>query len=213
VRRFFALVLFAVLASAPVDAATVPVIAKPSVIVYPFSASGATLDREASSRLATVMAQEIGLTGQITMLPPKPGIDRQDFLAEARAAGADYYVTGFASALGNGVALVEQVVSTLSGIVVYSNSAQVSNYREATSQGDILRDGILAHAARNLQSFSVSPAAPAGTAAPAARSNAPSAGASTPTPAMATVPEGSVHALFGRHKAASKPSPSPSPSP
>ena len=89
VRRFFALVLFAVLASAPALAATVPpVIAKPSVIVYPFSASGATLDREASSRLATVMAQEIGLTGQVTMLPPKPGIDRQDFLAEARAAGS-----------------------------------------------------------------------------------------------------------------------------
>ena len=200
------------LASAPALAATVPpVIAKPSVIVYPFSASGATLDREASSRLATVMAQEIGLTGQVTMLPPKPGIDRQDFLAEARAAGADYYVTGFASALGSGVALVEQVVSTLSGIVVYSNSAQVSNYREATSQGDILRDGILAHAARNLQSFSVSPAAPAATAAPAARSNAQSVAAATSAPAAA--PDSGVHPLFGHHKAAPKPSPSPSPSP
>jgi len=54
----------------------------------------------------------------------------------ARRLAADYYVAGFISPLGEGVSVVEQVVGTGSGIVLFSSSAQLSTYADAAGQGD-----------------------------------------------------------------------------
>ena len=50
------------------------------------------------------------------MIPAPPGTERKDYLAVARAEHADYYIAGFLSPLAEGVSVVEQVVSTTSGI-------------------------------------------------------------------------------------------------
>ncbi len=227
VFRSFALASLAVFAAALIAAAPPPsLLGKPSVIVYPFAASGNTMDSEASSRLATVIATQIGQSGDVTIMPPKPGIERTDYLKDARAEGADYYVTGYASPLGNGVSLVEQVVSTVNGIVVYSNTAQIATYAEAGAQGAILRSGILAHAARNLGSYAVgdpSPSHAAGAAGPAngvpPPASAPNSGSAPGTNSAANQPAGQgvtqndVRALFNHKKATPAPAPSPSPAP
>jgi hypothetical protein len=226
VLRSFVLASFALFAAGLIAAAPAPsLLGKPSVIVYPFLTSGSSIDSEASSRLATIIATQIAQNGDVSIMPPKPGIARSDFLKEARAAGADYYVTGFASPLGSGVSLVEQVVSTVNGIVVYSNTAQVANYAEAGAQGSILRSGILAHAARNLGSYSVGDPAPskasgpsgaaAGGAPPAASApnggSAPGANSAANTPAGQGVNDNNVRALFSHKKPAASPSPAPPP--
>lgn len=146
-------------------------IGTPSVVVYPFTSTASDIDREANSKIATLIAQRIATDGGVNVLPPKPGIERQDYLSEARKQNADYYVTGFLSPLGGGASIVEQLVSAQTGVVIFSNSAQLSVYNDSVAQGDILRNAIIRHAQRNLSAYDAPPAAPAATPSPAADSN------------------------------------------
>jgi TolB-like protein len=192
VRRLIAVVLVAVL-GLPLLAATPEFAVKPTAIVYPFTATGSSVDREASSRLATIIATEMANTGLVTVIPPPPGTERKDYLSVARAQNADYYVAGFISPLGNGVSLVEQLVSTTTGIVIFSQSTQLNTYNEAAAQGDDLAQFVAHHANRAFASI--------GTPPPQA----------SPTPAPSSGPEANLGKLFRRKKAAATPSASPKP--
>ena len=186
-RRFLVVVLCA-LFGAPLLAATPALFIKPTVVVYPFTAASSSLDREASSRLATIIATQMANTGRVTVTPPPPGTERKDYLSVARAHNADYYISGYISPLGAGVSVVEQVVSSSTGIVIYSQTAQLSTYGDAAGQGDDLADYIARHANRGLAAI--------GTPPPQA----------SPTPAAS--PEANLGKLFGRRKkAAATPKP------
>jgi TolB-like protein len=194
VRRLLVVALVASL-GLPLLAAGPALFAKPSVIVYPFTASASSIDREASSRLATIIASRMAETGQVSVIPPPPGTERKDYLSVARAHNADYYVSGYISPLGNGVSLVEQVVSTTTGIVLFSQSGQINTYNEASGQGDDLATFISRHANRGLAAI--------GTAPPQA----------SPTPSATGGPEANLGKLFGRKKKpAATPKPTPKPS-
>jgi TolB-like protein len=197
VRRLLAVLLVAFL-GLPLVAATPPpsLYSKPNVIVFPFISNGSTINREASSTLATIIATSMANTGLVTVTPPPPATDRKDYLTVARANRSDYYVSGFISPLGAGVSIVEQVVSTATGIVVFSQSTQLNTYNEATSQGDDLANFVSHHANRGLAAI--------GTAPPAA----------SPTPAASNGPEANLGKLFSRKKKpAAKASPTPAPKP
>jgi TolB-like protein len=197
VRRLLAVLLVTFLAL-PLVAATPPpsFYSKPNVIVFPFISNGSSVDREASSRLATIIATAMANTGLVTVTPPPPGTERKDYLNVARQNRSDYYVSGFISPLGNGVSIVEQVVSTATGIVVYSQSTQLNTYNDAAGQGDDLAAFVSRHANRGLAAI--------GTPPPAA----------SPTPAASNGPEANLGKLFGRKKkAAATPKPTATPKP
>jgi hypothetical protein len=133
--------------------------------------------------------------------PATPGIERKDFLDAAHRDGADYYIAGYMTPLGEGVSVVEQLVSTQTGIVVFSNSAQIRTFADASGQGDILREALLRHQQRNLGAY----AAPPPPVAPAT---------STPAPGSAT--QANISRLFGhrqKHDAPATPAPRPAASP
>jgi TolB-like protein len=195
VRRLLAVVL--VVLGLPLVAASPNVFyAKPTVIVYPFVSNGSSsIDREASSRLATIIATQMAATGKVTVTPPPPGTERKDYLSAARAHNADYYITGYISPLGSGVSMVEQVVSASSGIVVFSQSAQLTTYNDAAGQGDDLASFISNHANRGLAAVPTTPPQ-----------------SSSPTPVPSTGPEANLGKLFSRRKkAAATPAPAPKP--
>jgi TolB-like protein len=189
VRRF--LVVLIALLGIPLTAAG-PLDLKPSVIVYPFTATTSTINREASSQLATIIATQMAATGRVTVIPPPPGTERKDYLAVARAQNAEYYIAGFMSPLGDGVSVVEQVVSTTSGIVVSSNTSQLTTYADAAGQGEQLALIVSRHANRALASIGTPPPAASPTAAPTAEAQA------------------NLNRLFSRRK---KPAASPTPAP
>ena len=132
VRRLLVVLVVALFSLPVVAGAQSSLFAKPTVIVYPFTANASSLDREASSRLATIVATGMANSRKVTVVPPPPGTERKDFLSVARANHVDYYVSGFITPLGNGVSVVEQVVSTVSGIVVASQTAQLSTAAPST---------------------------------------------------------------------------------
>ena len=129
----------------------------PIVIVYPFVGSSADLDREASARIATTLATQIALDGKVKVIPAKSGVERDQFLADARSVGANYYVTGFVTPLGRGASVVDQVVSTTSGTMVFSVSDFITAYADVVNQGDRLRNAILERATRGIQAFAAPP--------------------------------------------------------
>jgi TolB-like protein len=184
VRRFLVVVLFACLGFPLIAASPPPFSTKPTVVVFPFTANGSQIDREASSRLATIIATRMAETGAVTVIPPPPATERKDFLNVARASNADYYVAGFISSLGNGVSVVEQVVSAATGIVVFSNTAQLSTYAEAAGQGDDLAIFIARHANRVYSSIGTPPPV------------------SSPTPQPTGEAQTNLGKLFGRKKKA-----------
>ncbi|HEY4442506.1 MAG TPA: hypothetical protein VGN14_18775 [Candidatus Elarobacter sp.] len=182
--RRLLVVLVAVLFACPLlaQAQTPTYSAKPSVIVFPFTPNGSSIDREATSQIATLIATQMANTKWVKVIPPPPGTDRKDFLSVARSNGAEYYVSGFISALGDGASLVEQVVSSASGIVVFSNTAQLTTVGDVAGQGDDLALVIARHANRAYASIATPP--------PAA----------TPTPAPNTEAQTNLSKLFGRKK-------------
>src|SRR5271165_3057961 len=92
--------LLPLLALALIAATSLPLgVPKPTVVVFPFSASG-NADATAGMQLATVFANELAADTDIKVIAPKSGIDRKDFLAQARSQGADYYVSGSLWAIG-----------------------------------------------------------------------------------------------------------------
>jgi TolB-like protein len=196
VRRLLVVLVVAVFSLPVVAGAQSSLFTKPTVIVYPFSANTSTVDREASSRLATIIATGMANSGKVFVTPPPPGTERKDFLSVARANHADYYISGFISPLGNGVSVVEQVVSTVSGIVVYSQSAQLATYDDAAGQGDDLANLVTRHANRGLAGIGTPPPQASPTAAP---SSGPEANLgklfkrrpkATPTPKPTVKPSG-----------------------
>ena len=154
--RPFLLALFVCLSAFLIDAS--PAFTTiPTVIVYPLAGSSASLDREASARIATTLATQIAVGGAVKVVPAKSDVERANYLADARANGANYYVTGFITPLGNGASVVEQVVSTQSGTLVFSVSNFISSYAEVVSQGDQLRQGIIDRAQRGVAAFAAPP--------------------------------------------------------
>lgn len=224
----FALLALALLAVPLIAAApSSPFATKPRVVVYPFTPTGSSVDREAGSRLATIVATEMANTGRATVVPPPPGTERKDFLSVAKAHDCDYYVTGFLSPLGDGVSVVEQVVSTSTGIVVYSSSIQLRTYGDAAGLGDDLAAFVSLHANRGLASFGTPPPAPSAspTAAPSGadvnvgklfgrikRATAAPKAAATAKPTTAAAPKPSTApAAVARSAATATPAPQRTP--
>jgi len=96
-----------------------------------------------------LFAQQMSENG-VQVVPPPPGTQRTDFLTAARKLGCDYYITGFLTPLGAEVTVVEQIVSTTSGTVIGSNSAELLTYADASGQGSLLANLVRRHAERAL---------------------------------------------------------------
>lgn|GEM_PF-1135588 len=121
----------------------------PVVVVYPLTVSGGT-DPEAGANVAVAIANRLATIGGITVKTYPPGTKRADYLTVALSLGADYYITGFLTPLGDQVTLVTQLVGTSSGSVISSSTALVRTYADATAQADLLGDAIIHHAGRAL---------------------------------------------------------------
>ncbi|GAC1523059.1 MAG: hypothetical protein NVS2B8_05050 [Vulcanimicrobiaceae bacterium] len=122
----------------------------PVVVVYPIATTGGSVP-EAGVTIAALLATKIASLGGVTVKAATPATDRATYLDSANALGAGYYVAGYLTPLGADSSLVTQVVSTASGSVVFSSTANVHTFADAAAQAEVLRAAILRHAGRNLE--------------------------------------------------------------
>jgi len=126
-------------ASAPVPGALL------RVVVYPFQ-SGGGLPGHPGHAVAKIFADQLKSAGGVEVIAPQQAPPVADDLTEARKDGADYYITGYVTPIGNAISLVMQVVAVRSGIIVFSNTAQVQTVADAAGQAMLARQAIFAQA-------------------------------------------------------------------
>ena len=137
--RFFALAAVALLAVPLVGA--VPENQRSVVVVYPFRGAQG-VSPNIGSNVAVAVAQQLAQTGDITV-KPAPDTAPADFLHTARGLGADYYVAGFVSPIGNQIAVIEQLVSTKSGVSVWRNTVALATPDDARDAAAQLHEAIV----------------------------------------------------------------------
>lgn len=154
----------------PVPLATssaAPPLFAPAVLVYPFDVTG-ELKADAGSAIAQIFDQQFVSAGGLSVLPTPNGIKRADFLTNARGLKADYYISGYLTPVGDGAALVMQVVSVQSGIMVYTKTSQIFTAQDASAQAFVARQvmfdrsGVTAVAADTTQASTPAPTASQG---------------------------------------------------
>lgn len=169
-RRFFGVLLLgsslAFLAAAPTPPATpapkispTPAAAPPasaavttSVLIYPFDVQTG-VDAKIGTAIAEILAQEMTAAGGLSVMAVPQGIKRPDFLRNAHEQNADFYISGYVTPVGNSAAVVEQVVSVESGVILFSQTAQVQSVADVASQSLLARAQILAFVNRSTQNI------------------------------------------------------------
>jgi hypothetical protein len=168
----------------------------PVVLVYPFDVQTGA-DVKIGIAIAQILAQEMIAAGGITVPPVPQGVKRADFLQYAQTAHADFYISGYVTPVGDRASVVEQVVSVSSGVILFSQTAQVETVADVASQSLLARSEILAFVGRGTQSVQTQTA---NTPAPSS-----SNGAQVPLRGIASI----VNSVFKHQGSRATPSPGP----
>ncbi len=142
-----------------------PVPSGPKVIVYPFTATSGGLPKKAGATVATIFVHAFQASGGLDVLPTPPPTAPKLYPETAAKLGAGYYVAGYLTPIGQGVSVLEQVISVTNGVIIYSKTAQVFSVSDAGALALNARRAILADAGvgRDYQ-----PSTPSSTPAPTA---------------------------------------------
>ena len=123
-----------------------------TILIYPFDVQTG-VDPKIGFAIASILAQEMAQAGGLNVLPVPVGVKRADFLATAHTQHADFYISGYVTPVGDTAAVVEQVVSVDSGVILFSQTAQVQSVADVASQSLLARAQILAFLGRNTQNL------------------------------------------------------------
>lgn len=179
----------------PAPASPPAAIGQPVVMVYPFDVQTGA-DPKIGFAIAQILAQEMIAAGGITVPPVPQGVKRTDFLDNARTNKADFYISGYVTPVGDSAAVVEQVVSVESGVILFSQTAQVTSVADVASQSLLARTQILAFVGRGTQTIQTQTS---NTPAPTSTN-----GAQVPIRGLSSI----VDSVF-KHKGARTPAPGP----
>ncbi len=121
----------------------------PRVVIFPFERAG-DLPKNSGHTVAKIFDVTIRQSGGINVIKPIGTFTRREYLAQVRKLGADYYISGYLTPLGDSASMVAQIVSAQTGLIVYSTTAQLRTVGDAASQALDARTVILDRvAARN----------------------------------------------------------------
>jgi hypothetical protein len=137
--------LFVALAALVVPLCAFPAgAAAPLLVVYPFAVNGSA-PQDLGASLANQIAAEMTALGGIRIVRGAASAKPTDYRAAARAAGADVYFCGsIVPVFGTSFAVIEQLVSTQSGLVRWSVTTHFRTLDDLKGDGGRVRDVMLA---------------------------------------------------------------------
>lgn len=127
----------------PIALPTPDVQNEPTVILFPFDQSG-DMQPNTGLAVAQIFAQAFASSPGVRVLEIAKGVPRGSYQAYAHSKKSDYYVSGYMTPIGNGAAVVEQLVSTESGIIIYSQTSQIYSVQDVASLALGIHDAIVA---------------------------------------------------------------------
>lgn len=167
----------------------------PTILVYPFDVETGA-DPKLGTAIAQIFGQEMAATGGVDVLAIPQGITRANFLENARSEKADFYISGYVMQVGDNASVVAQVVSVESGVILFSQTAQVSTVADVASQSLLARTQILQFLGRGTENVQTQTA---NTPAPTSTN-----GANVPISGITSI----VDSVF-KHKGSHTPPPTP----
>ena len=116
----------------------------PAVVVFPLVASQPS-GADAAVKIAGSFADQIAQHGGVTVRPaPAATTGQAGYLAAARSVGADYYVSGYVTKVGDQYSVLVQLVRTRNGFIRWSETVMLSMDDSLISEGVRIHDVILA---------------------------------------------------------------------
>lgn len=128
---------------APASSALPQVSSLPIVVVFPFGTS-TEIAAGNGEKAANLFVDQMNSAGGIDTIGAPPSVKQADYLKYAKSVNADYYVTGYMTPVGEGVSLVEQVVSVGSGTMQFGQTAQIQSFADASAAAITIHDDIIA---------------------------------------------------------------------
>jgi len=150
----------------------------PKLAVYDLRVSG-SIPASLGTDFATAIASEIRADGGVNVVDGAPGMPATHDLDDAKAQGADYYLSGAIAQVGTRYSVICELVRVRTGLMVWSSTFQAGSVDDAHGQGSAARQALLDQIGRSSFPTVVATAPPSGYVVSA---NA----ISTPTPAPAT---------------------------
>lgn len=141
----------------------------PTVVIFPLRAASG-VDANAGLGYANRLGSALTALGGVKVVMGDPATPAAEYLHVAKAAGANFYLMGsIAPPIKDAVAVVEQMVSTRTGIVSWSNTAYVNSDDDVAAQAPIIKNAVTAYETRGFVTIlhPTPPPAPAQTAPPA----------------------------------------------
>lgn len=147
-RRLLAAVFCMSLSVTLMGAETSSLLPAPTLVVFPLGHAEGT-DPNTGVAYAAQLAAALKALGGVKVIVGDPATAPADFLHVAKAAGGEYYFMGsIAPPLNNAASVIEELVSTRSGTIVWSKTAYISRPGDVTDQAPIVKDGLLQYADR-----------------------------------------------------------------
>jgi hypothetical protein len=150
----------------------------PTLAVYDLRVTG-SVPGSIGSTFATTIANEIVAAGGVDVVVGPAGMPASRDLDDAKSHGAAYYLSGAVAQVGTGYAVICQLVSVRTGLLVWSSTLQVNGIADLHGQGTAVRQVLFDQIGRS--SFPTAKATP-----PPAGFVASANSEATPTPAPAT---------------------------
>ncbi len=113
-----------------------------TVLVYPFDTAG-EMSPKVGVEIANIFTAEFKTLGSFNMLPVPTNVQRSNFLVNAHAQKADYYIAGYVTPIGQSVAVVTQLVGVESGVILYSQTQEIYGVNDAASLALQCHDALL----------------------------------------------------------------------
>ncbi len=149
--RSLVAVFCAALAVALMGASTQNFFGTPTLVIFPYRPADG-MDPAAGIAYANRLGTALTSLGGVKIVMADPATAPSDYLHVAKAAGADYYFMGsFAPPTQNQVPLIEQIVSTRSGTVLWSTTAYLATADDVASQAPIVKTAITQYATRGYE--------------------------------------------------------------
>jgi hypothetical protein len=137
-RLFVLLALLVPFCALPAGAAA------PVLVVYPFAVNGSAPD-DLGVQLANQIAAEIAALGGIKIVRGAASAKPADYRAAARTSGAEVYLSGsIQPVFGTSYSVIEQLVSTQTGLVRWSVTTHFRTLADLSGDGGRVRDVMLA---------------------------------------------------------------------
>ena len=146
--RLIAAVLCTSLAVVLIGANAPTFFSSPTLVIFPLRTTEGT-DPTPGSGYATTLGTALGALGGVNVVMGNSATAPADYLRVAKLNGGDFYFMGsIAPPVRNAATVIEQIVSTRSGVVVWSGTAYITGQDDILNQAPVVKQALFAYTTR-----------------------------------------------------------------